>query len=44
MMLATSPLERPQKEQLKPPAFIFAIKGESPFRLALFAVRDHLVY
>jgi hypothetical protein len=42
-MFATSPFDRPQKEQLNPPAFIFAIIGFSRGS-ALFAVRDYLVY
>jgi hypothetical protein len=42
-MLATSPFDLPQNEQLKPRAFIFAIiEGFSSG--ALFAVRNHLVY
>jgi hypothetical protein len=43
MMFATSPFDRPQKEQLKPRAFIFAIIDLLQPR-ALFAMRDHLVY
>jgi hypothetical protein len=42
-MFATSPFDRPQKEQLNPQAFIFAIIGVSPDS-ALFAVRDYFVY
>jgi hypothetical protein len=44
MMFATSPFDRPQKEQLNPRAFIFAIIGYSPARRGLLAMRDHLVY
>jgi hypothetical protein len=43
MMFATSPFDRPQKEQLNPRAFIFAIIGKL-LRRTLFSVRDHLVY
>ena len=42
-MFATSPFERPQKEQLNPRAFIFAIIEVSSC-WCLFAVRDHFVY
>src|SRR6185295_7492939 len=45
MIFATSPLDRPQKEQLNPRAFIFAIIGSSFANgRALLSVRDNLVY
>jgi hypothetical protein len=45
MMFATSPLDRPQKEQLNPRAFILAIiDGSSGGERPLFAVRDYLIY
>jgi hypothetical protein len=43
MMFATSPLERPQKEQRKPRAFIFAIIYPL-LTGTLLAVRDDLIY
>jgi hypothetical protein len=43
-MFATSPFDRPQKEQLNPCAFIFAIISNFSSGSALFAVRDYLVY
>jgi hypothetical protein len=43
MMFATSPFERPQKEQLKPRAFVFAIIDDASV-LRLLAMRNHLVY
>jgi hypothetical protein len=43
-MFATSSFERPQKEQLNPRAFIFAIMVGFSETRALFAVRDYLVY
>jgi hypothetical protein len=43
-MFATSPFDLPQKEQLNPRAFIFAIIGGFSGGGALFAVRNYLVY
>jgi len=46
MMFATSPLDRPQNEQLNLRAFIFAIINslQSAIQQGLLAVRDHFIY